>query len=164
VINFESLPANILTPLTPLFDRISPDTAMEQLVVTQGADEEICELVENIITENTIFLKFAPLKAGLWLYVDELDRSHQVSQGIDDSTGSFWHGIMHRREGDFSNSHYWFRRAGFHPVIEQIPEYEPHEFIDAVAEGRNGNRNALRDLQRSEWITLFSWCANIASK
>ena len=162
--NVQSLPEQIVKPLSPVFDRIPPDTAMEQLVVTQGADKEICDLVESIFDNNPIFSRFAPLTAGLWLYVDELDRSHQVSQGIDDSTGSFWHGIMHRREGDFSNSHYWFRRAGFHPVIEQIPQYDPHKFIDAVAEGRSGNRSTLRDLQRTEWFTLFSWCANIASK
>src|SRR4051812_40242009 len=48
------------------------------------------------------------LLAGLWLYFDWLDESHRVSQSIDTPTGSFWHAIMHRREGDFSNSKYWY--------------------------------------------------------
>jgi hypothetical protein len=47
--------------------------------------------------------------SGLWLLAGDLDRSHTISQGIGSAEGSFWHGIMHRREGDFSNSKYWFR-------------------------------------------------------
>ena len=47
--------------------------------------------------------------AGLWLYHDFLDESHSISQEIATSTGSFWHGIMHRREPDPSNAKYWFR-------------------------------------------------------
>ena len=41
--------------------------------------------------------------SGLWLRFDFLDRSHTISQDIHTSTGSFWHGIMHRREPDWSN-------------------------------------------------------------
>src|SRR4051812_8366636 len=47
--------------------------------------------------------------AGIWLLHDYLDESHKISQGIDTTSGSFWHAIMHRREGDFSNAKYWFR-------------------------------------------------------
>ena len=47
--------------------------------------------------------------AGVWLLHDYLDESHTISQRIDTPSGSFWHGIMHRREGDFSNAKYWFR-------------------------------------------------------
>ena len=38
--------------------------------------------------------------AAIWLYHDFLDESHAVSQEIDTAEGSFWHGIMHRREPD----------------------------------------------------------------
>src|SRR5437868_2895832 len=41
--------------------------------------------------------------AGLWLYHDYLDESHRISQEIETQTGSYWHGLMHRREPDFSN-------------------------------------------------------------
>jgi hypothetical protein len=41
--------------------------------------------------------------AGLWLYHDFLDESHTISQDIDTPTGSYWHGIMHRREPDAGN-------------------------------------------------------------
>jgi hypothetical protein len=60
--------------------------------------------------------------AGLWLHADGLDESHTISQTIESTTGSFWHGIMHRREGDFGNSKYWFRRVGRHPVFEPLAD------------------------------------------
>src|SRR6476661_1793936 len=42
--------------------------------------------------------------AGMWLLHDYLDESHNISQRIDTPEGSYWHAIMHRREGDFSNA------------------------------------------------------------
>src|SRR5262245_19277607 len=56
--------------------------------------------------------------SGVWLLHDFLDESHTISQSIDTPTGSYWHAIMHRREGDFSNAKYWFRRVGDHPVLD----------------------------------------------
>jgi hypothetical protein len=41
--------------------------------------------------------------AGLCLYHDFLDESHALSQEIATPTGSYWHGLMHRREPDPSN-------------------------------------------------------------
>ena len=57
--------------------------------------------------------------SALWLRNDFLDESHQISQSIETATGSYWHGIMHRREPDFSNAKYWFRRVGSHPIRHQ---------------------------------------------
>ncbi|GIW98077.1 MAG: hypothetical protein KatS3mg111_1410 [Pirellulaceae bacterium] len=60
------------------------------------------------------------IESALWLLAGELDRSHRISQQFDSPEGSFWHAIMHRREGDYSNSKYWFRRVGNHPVLEEL--------------------------------------------
>ena len=74
------------------------------------------------------------VKAGLYLKHGFLDESHRISQGVNSPTGSYWHGIMHRHEGDISNSHYWYERVGQHPVLEAIGGYprdeqtEQHEF------------------------------------
>src|SRR5262249_40398230 len=51
----------------------------------------------------------AACRAGLWLYHDFIDESHSISQEIQTPTGSYWHGLMHRREPDYGNSKYWFR-------------------------------------------------------
>lgn len=68
-------------------------------------------------------LKGSLHEAALWLLAGDLDRSHQISQSIETPSGSYWHGIMHRREGDFSNSKYWFRRAGNHPTYRVLAEH-----------------------------------------
>ncbi len=102
------------------------------------------------------------VKSALWLYFDDLERSHSLSQDIHTPSGSYWHAIMHRREGDFWNSKYWFRKVGHHPVIGELG-YDPFQFVDACE--ADGGRNApeLLATQRNEWVTLFNWCLREAS-
>jgi hypothetical protein len=153
------LPPAIARVLNPLFSIYPLDVMLTQLVVCEGAVTEQITLLE--LAEHREPIASRPdLRAGLWLYIDELNRSHTLSQGIDDATGSFWHGIMHRREGDFSNSHYWFNRVGKHPAMAGIPNYDPHAFVDAVRQRHAGAPPDLIDFQRQEWAALFSWCAN----
>ncbi len=105
--------------------------------------------------------------AGLFLLHDELDRSHKLSQQVKTSSGSFWHGIMHRREGDYNNAKYWFRNTGEHPVIDRLEaefgeDYgDPFQFVDKVEQARGlGRPNADRclEIQRREWRLLFDYC------
>lgn len=69
----------------------------------------------------------AAMAAGLYQWIDLLDESHEAAQSIEgegpDRDGDYWHAIMHRREGDFGNSAYWFRRVGSHPVFPDLREY-----------------------------------------
>lgn len=62
--------------------------------------------------------------AGLLLYWDFAEESHQISQTMEGRgnprTADYWHGIMHRREPDAGNAGYWFRRVGDHPVLRQL--------------------------------------------
>ena len=74
-------------------------------------------------------------EAGLWLLAGELDWSHSISQGYDSAEGSFWHGIMHRREGDFGNSKYWFRRVGKHHVHKELSRVIATEAESITAAG-----------------------------
>lgn len=62
------------------------------------------------------------VQSGLLLWNDALDASHTISQNIESRTGSYWHGIMHRREPDYSNAKYWFRRVGVHPTFPALRE------------------------------------------
>jgi hypothetical protein len=59
-------------------------------------------------------------RAALWLRFDFMDESHQISQEIHSPEGSFWHGILHRREPDWSNAKYWFHRVGTHPIFPEL--------------------------------------------
>lgn len=154
-----TLPDDVARALEPLFTLIPLERAMAQLVVEQGPSKEATHCVTETLHDPALAGK-PRLAAGLWLYVDDLDRSHTISQSMEDQTGSFWHGIMHRREGDFSNSHYWFRRVGQHPAMAAIGNYDPHTFIDEVARQYRDAPSQLIDRQRREWSALFSWCAN----
>lgn len=143
--------------LQPLFAVLPLERAMGELLPQRGAGAEAVAVVRQLVAEAPLRENLAA-QAALWLYVDELDRSHTISQGIHDATGSFLHGIMHRREGDFSNSHYWMHRAGSHPVWKEIPGYDPEEFIDAVDAARGQNPAELVALQRREWVAVMAYC------
>jgi hypothetical protein len=128
--------------------------------------------------------------AGLWLWHDWLDESHTISQSLHNPTGSFWHAIMHRREGDFSNAKYWYARCRHHPVLAQIPSlaretlgeaavstaplhnlladaWDPDAFVDAVEAVHRKPGDPLHDaaarLQQVEWRALFDYCARNAA-
>jgi hypothetical protein len=103
--------------------------------------------------------------AGLWLLIDDLEASHSVSQELHTAEGSLWHGIMHRREGDFGNAKYWFRQAGSHLIYDEISqklgaEFDPYRFVDDCLTALRTGRELERclDWQQAEWETLFTWC------
>ena len=64
------------------------------------------------------------LRAGLLQVNGFLDASHQHSQSVEGqgrhAAGDYWHAIMHRREPDYSNAKYWFRRVGENPIFPEL--------------------------------------------
>ncbi len=149
------LPHPLSETLAPLFEKLPLDAAMPELLPKQPISDELVALVEELTGLPSI--KANPtLAAGLWLYVDDLHRSHELSQQILTSEGSLWHGIMHRREGDFWNSKYWFRKAGDSAGLSVATA---SIFVDRVEKATPAQVPALLTEQRAEWQKLFEWCA-----
>lgn len=106
--------------------------------------------------------------SGTWLYHDFLDESHTISQDLDDWFGSYWHGIMHRREPDADNAKYWFRRVPANPIFEELgtpSTWNPANFIDRCERSRDKGteeETRCRELQLKEMRLLFEWCCREA--
>ena len=114
--------------------------------------------------------------SGLWLLHDFLDESHRIRQDLPTWYGSYWHGIMHRREPDPDNARYWFRRVAKNPVYDALaPEaaklgmtggWDPFAFVDRCERERGtGSDGELlcRRVQLREMQLLFAWCCRQAA-
>lgn len=117
----------------------------------------------------------ALIQSAALLWHDHLDESHNFSQDIPSADGSFLHGIMHRREPDYSNAKYWFNRVGTHPAYPEIlnratqlvagtslenlagTQWDAAAMVDAVSDVRVGSDEyvLLQQVQRVEFELLL---------
>ena len=104
-------------------------------------------------------------RSGLLLWNDALHESHVVSQSIDTATGSYWHGIMHRREADYGNSKYWFRNVGRHDAMAALSSAARD--IAAAAVGESSVLASLTgfvaSMQKWDPFQFVDWCEEAAS-
>ena len=116
------------------------------------------------------------LRALALVWQDHLDEAHGLVQDLSGPEAAWVHGIIHRREPDYSNARYWFHRVGGHEALESMADvaapilashaalpfrlirdgrWDAFAFIDAVAASlRQGPQSAdaalLRILQAGE--------------
>jgi hypothetical protein len=190
---------------SPLTDALSPlahevldldkDAAYSRLVVVGEGNRQAAARLRNATPEQLLTQPVVSppdaraMLSGLWLWHDWLDSSHTISQELHTPTGSFWHAIMHRREGDFSNAKYWYARCLSHPIFKAMAPYandvlhplpadksllrlvrdgwDAYAFVDLVESAHDQpdslNHKAAVALQKIEWRLLFDHCTRTAA-
>jgi hypothetical protein len=152
------------------------------------AQSELSAAMDGWLSESKLSAERQQLvRALLLLWHDHLDPAHELAQSIDNPDGAFVHGIMHRREPDYGNAAYWFRRVGAHHVFPELAkrvsalpesklnskvhqqlvtagEWTPFAFIDACRDSAarpasDSGQHYLREVQRLETETLLNWFA-----
>ena len=55
----------------------------------------------------------SPILQALWLDAKgDWQGAHEIAQSRSDIFASWLHAYLHRKEGDFNNAQYWYKRAG----------------------------------------------------
>ena len=134
----------------------SQNPSLQSLLSTQP----IGDLIPTVSSSK----RLAECESGLWLLAGDIHRSHDISQDLPSAEGSFLHGIMHRREHDFGNAKYWFRKVGNHPVFQQINDeagetyQDPFDFVDQCSgASASGTVSQCQAAQWIEWQMLMAY-------
>ena len=148
-----------------LLRAIHPSGVLDEDLLQRVSSATITQL--GATSERTNTAPSELVRGGLLYALDALDPAHSIFQDDPSPLGSYWHGMLHRREGDFDNARYWFRRAGTPPC-----------FRDNSAEGKQGDPlqltrifetnptgTALQEalqLLRAEFETLLTYCCQLS--
>jgi hypothetical protein len=114
------------------------------------------------------------IRAELFLLFDDLEESHTIVQDSNLDVASYLHGILHRREGDFDNARYWFRRSGTLPFFDELHSksakflddfakqlgWDPYLFTYHCEQNKFGDDSFTKDLvqiQRAEFETVLDY-------
>lgn len=132
--------------------RVTGPAASPDLVARAEAVCETCLAPGCAIADRAAY---ALLRGGLFYAVDALDAAHSIFQEDPSPEGSYWHGMLHRREGDFWNATYWLQRAGRLSALKTFPTFDPIQFVTRCEREDAGETAELLALQRKEWELLM---------
>lgn len=94
------------------------------------------------------------LRAAASILLNDLQGAHEITQADeDDPVHAYLHGIIHRREGDFWNANYWFRRA---KSLSAELKLEP-EGLTARVQGSQSVSAELKEELLNELKTIITY-------
>jgi hypothetical protein len=76
-----------------------------------------------------------PLQSLWWEKKGDWSRAHELVNELETPDAMAVHAHLHRREGDFSNADYWYRRVGRDHFREDL-EQERQALVEALLPGK----------------------------
>lgn len=118
-------------------------------------------------------------EALLWLRVGRIDQAHMIVQDATAGIDAYIHGVVHRLEGDYWNSKYWFRQVRDPSLVQKViseveskskqaglatglaKQFDPSQFVDTCERVLGKPKESdlldqLRQLGQFEWEALGS--------
>ncbi len=177
--------ASLFTPGTNLPD-LGPGPRAGVLSVDEANRRALSYVSDLDLSDETA----ATMRALVLLWHDHHDAAHDIVQDMPSADAAYVHAILHRREPDYFNAKYWFRRVGQHLCYarlaiaaaaicreEVVPKlaaslgtdagWNAMAFVDAceaVAGGRtdSAEARALRRIQQAELELLLKHLVSAA--
>jgi len=120
---------------SPYLETICPDGGLDGELVKTIRNLSHAVLADGKKVASSSHLEL--VRGGLLYAVDALNAAHVIFQDDHSALGSYWHGMMHRREGDFSNACYWFRQAGAIPALRDLTDFDPVSFTMSYSKAKS---------------------------
>lgn len=165
---------------SPLVNEVlAEEDLLLRLRPTEGGHPDVLRMVREATEEQLTGGKVLAdssyprlVRAGLMYAYDAIDECHRIVQEIASDEASYWHGMVHRREGDFENARYWFRRTGrlaafaeMHAQAASVSalmgrqsDWDPYVLVgecEQVRFGGDQNQKELVALQKIEFGVMF---------
>lgn len=112
--------------------------------------------------------------AALMLAFDYIWEAHEIIQVHSQMEASWWHAFMHRMEGDFGNSDYWYKRVSapqdfinfknmldsleMSPRLSSLKEsrsWQPIEFNKLLSRYKSSLSGELHQVHKLEFMYVF---------
>ena len=152
--------------------RLRPTEPGSPVDVRRIREAEESELTGGAVLADVNYPRL--IRAALFYAYDAIDESHRIVQDLVSGHASYWHGMLHRREGDFENARYWFRRTGrlgvfaemhgraaeVSPLMGRQMDWDPYVFVGQCEQARFGgdiDQKELVALQRIEFEVMFGY-------
>ncbi len=122
------------------------------------------------------------ITAMLWLRIGIIDPPHEIVQAETTPLASYLHGVVHRLEGDYWNSKYWFRQVRDSRVLQSLSHsmegklkeanlfsfatsfkiiqgstFVPSEFVSACEQQCHPCHQAMPDSESAASLELIGW-------